>query len=67
MESGYYDKLWREGVIETPFYKTVNERYNDVYVGVTRQAAKQSKNTIVRRLTSLHRGFLTLPSSSRRL
>jgi len=50
---GYYNKLWKEAVIETPFYKTANEWYNDVYIGVTRQAAKQHKNMIVWRLTSL--------------
>ncbi len=44
--SGYYDKAWGDRVVEKSFRKTTNDRGNDLYVGVVRNATTNYSATM---------------------
>lgn len=44
--SSFYDKQWSDRVIEKPFYKTLSNDGNDLYVGVIQNASRVGTSTV---------------------
>ncbi len=44
--SDHYNKAMGDWVIEKPFYKTISDRGNDLYMGVARNASSQYSHTL---------------------